>query len=114
MDPITLLLLLTITVLGIYKNVPLLAVVGGLLLLAYFYGARTVKPTVTGGKKPKVRPIIVQRRYAGPESIYPSDMKMYVENDWNTMNWWEKAFGAAGSMAGWAMQGGKVMEERKY
>jgi len=113
MDVVTVLLLAGILVLGVYKNVPLLTVIGAFLLVAYFYGARSVKAAPSGGKKPKVRPIIVRRKYAGPESIYPSDMKMYVENNWNTMNWWEKALGAAGGMTGWALQGGQTMVERK-
>ncbi len=113
MDIVTVLLLTTILVLGLYKNVPVLSLVGAFLLVAYFYGARSGKAVPSGGKKPKVRPIIVQRRYAGPESIYPSDMKMYVENDWNTMSWWEKALGGAGQTVGWALQGGKTMQEPK-
>ncbi len=111
MDIVTVILLTTVLVLGLYKNIPILSVVGMFLLVAYFYGARSAKPVPSGGKRPKVRPIIVQRRYKGPKSIYPSDMKMYVDSNWNTMSWWEKALGGAGQMAGWATQGGKTMQE---
>jgi hypothetical protein len=114
MDVVTVLMLAAILMLGVYKGIPLLTVIGAFLLVAYFYGARTQKAAPSGGvKRPKVRPIIVRRRYAGPESIYPSDMKMYVENNWNTMAWWEKALGAAGYMAGFGLQGGQTMAERK-
>ncbi len=68
-------------------------------------GGRTQKPLPVSTGKPKVRPIIVKRRYAGPASIYPSRMKIKVNPKWNTNNWWENAFLAAGVGAGLLTQG---------
>ncbi|MCD6522157.1 MAG: hypothetical protein J7K68_00250 [Candidatus Diapherotrites archaeon] len=95
MEIFTLVLLFAIVFIGLYKNMLWLAVIGGFLLFAYMYGARNEKAVPTGGAgKPKIRPIIVRRRYEGPPSIYPSLMKIRVNPMWNTKNWFENAFAA--------------------
>lgn len=103
MDIITTLLLLSIVWIGFSYNMLWLGLIGGFLLVAYLMGFRKERKAVpTGG--PKVRPIIVKRRYTGPASIYPSKMKIKVKPDWDTRDWWERAFGAGGSAAGLFMQ----------
>jgi hypothetical protein len=92
MDFFTLGLLMLVIVLGVYGKMLWLAIVGGIILLAYAYGSAKSPQTQavpTGG--PKVRPIIVQRRYEGPESIYPPFMKIRVNPEWGGGKWWENA-----------------------
>lgn len=105
MDIITLLLLVAITWIGLRFNMAWLSVISGLLLVAYAFGTRTETKPVSQGGKPKIRPIIVKRRYEGPASIYPSQMKIKVNPMWNTKDWWENALGAAGTFGGLIAQG---------
>lgn len=108
MDVLTLLLLATIIGVGLFTpNMQFISVIGGLLLFAYVYGARNDRspPAPAGGVK--VKPIIVQRRYKGPESIYPKFMTMQVNPKWDSRKWFEQATGAAGLFAGWAAHKGR-------
>ena len=92
MDFLTLGLLMLVVLLGIYGKMLWVAVVGGIILLAYAYGSAKSIPSravPTGG--PKIRPIIVQRRYEGPESIYPPFMKIRVNPKWGGGKWFENA-----------------------
>lgn len=101
---LTMLLLIAVTWIGFQYGMLWLSVISGLILIAYVMGFRQRKaPVATGG--PKIRPIIVKRRYTGPPSIYPSKMKIKVKPNWDTRDWWERAFGAAGSAAGLVSQG---------
>ena len=106
MDTLTLLLLSLIVIVGFYTEW-WVALIGVVLLVAYIYGARegTHAPAPAGGVK--VRPIIVQRRYVGPESIYPRVMKTRIRPDWDTRPWFEQASGAFGRLMGWATNAGK-------
>ena len=101
---LTMLLLLAVVWIGFRYGMLWLSVIGGLILVAYVMGFRKEKKPVASGK-PKVRPIIVKRRYTGPASIYPSKMKIKVNPRWDTRNWWESAFGAGGAIAGLLAQG---------
>ena len=104
MDLITTLLLLSIVWIGFSYNMLWLGIIGGVLFVVYVMGFRQEKrPVASGG--PKIRPIIVKRRYTGPASIYPSKMKIKVRPDWDTRKWWERAFGAGGSLMGLISQG---------
>ena len=99
MDPFTFVMLSLVIALGLYGNMMWLSVIGGLLLVGYMFGKRTETiPVPTGG--PKIKPIIIKRRYDGPPSIYPSLMKIRVNPNWNTWKWWENAVGAAGTGTG--------------
>ena len=106
MDLMTALLLAAVAWMGFSYNMVWLAVIAGALLLAYLFGTRG-KPKPVSSGKPKVRPIIVQRRYDGPKSIYPEKMSIKMNPSWNTMAWWENALGAAGTTAGMIAQGFK-------
>ena len=111
MDPMTVILLVLMIAMGVYANMIWISVIGGLLFLAYVYGARSGDkepvPEGEGTPKPKIRPIIVQRKYVGPPSIYPATMSMRVNNNWNTMKAWENAIGGAGSLAAVLLGGGR-------
>ncbi|MFC2174429.1 hypothetical protein ACFLQ2_00980 [archaeon] len=97
MDILTLLLLASIVWVGFTYNMAWLSLISGLLLAVYIWGVRSEPPPApVASGMPKVRPIIVKRRYSGPPSIYPSTMRMRVNPRWNTYDWWENAFGAAG------------------
>ena len=97
-------LLLAVTWIGFRYGMGWLSVISGLILVAYVMGFRKEKKPVAGGK-PKIRPIIVKRRYTGPASIYPSQMKIKINPKWDTRNWWERALGAGGAAAGLMAQG---------
>lgn len=97
-------LLLAVTWIGFQYGMLWLSVISGLILAAYVMGFRKGKRPVASGK-PKVRPIIVKRRYTGPASIYPSKMKIKVNPKWDTRTWWERALGAGGALAGLVANG---------
>ncbi|MCK4327687.1 MAG: hypothetical protein KAW41_04390 [Candidatus Diapherotrites archaeon] len=100
MDILTILLLATVVWVGLAYNMAWLSVISGLLIAAYVWGVRNEPPMPVASGMPKIRPIIVKRRYSGPPSIYPSRMRIRVAPRWNTYQWWENAFGAAGVGAG--------------
>jgi hypothetical protein len=100
MEFMTTLLLVSIVGMGLYGNMTWLALIGGILLALYASGARRDKPLPEDPTKPKIRPIIVKRRYSGPESIYPSRMKIRVNPKWDTRDWWEAAFNTLGATVG--------------
>lgn len=106
MDLLTLSLIVLIIIVGFYTEW-WIALIGIVLLFAYAYGARNERrpPAPAGGIK--VRPIIVQRRYAGPESIYPRLMQMRINPAWDTRPWFDQAAGAFGRLMGWAVHGGR-------
>ena len=106
MDLMTASLLIAITWIGFNYNMTWLSLISGALLMMYLFGSRE-KPKPVASGKPKVRPIIVQRKYDGPKSIYPESMKIRMNPNWNTMTWWENALGAAGTTAGLIAQGFK-------
>jgi len=64
-----------------------------LVLVLGLEGKPKARGTPSGG--PKVQPIIVKRKYVGPESIYPEKMK--IEYNPRGYNWKSKteAFGKA-------------------
>ncbi len=101
---LTILLLLAVTWIGLRYSMLWLSVISGLILVAYLMGFRKERHAVASGK-PKIRPIIVKRRYTGPASIYPSKMKIKVHPNWDTREWWERALGGGGAVAGLLAQG---------
>jgi len=113
MDVITMLLLASVVWVGFTYNMAWLSLISIVLLLVYVFGTRTRPSAPVASGKPKVRPIIVKRRYTGPASIYPSTMKIRVNPKWNTNDWWENAFQAGGMVAGIAAQGFRPRGGRK-
>jgi len=113
-DLLTLLLLVAIIWIGLWvPNMWFISVIGGILLFTYAWGTRMDKrpPAPAGGLK--VRPIVVQRKYVGPESIYPRYMQMRVNPKWDTRKWFEQASGAFGLIAGWASNAGQPSKRPK-
>ncbi len=88
---IELLIIVGMVIVGIYLRWMWLAAIGIALLIAYLFAATSKKARApTGGKKPKIRPIIVKRRY-DVESIYPSKMSIRLNPHYYTGAWWEFA-----------------------
>ncbi|MCD4740346.1 hypothetical protein K8R43_04090 [archaeon] len=108
MDVLTLVLLFLIIVMGMtVPNMQFISLIGGIIMATYIFGAREDHrpPAPAGGIK--VRPIVVQRRYVGPDSIYPQEMKMRVNPAWDSRPWFEQASAAAGQFAGFVANTGK-------
>jgi hypothetical protein len=102
MDVLSIAVLAIIIILALSANMPWLAGLAILLLLFYFWGAKKEEEGVsvpTGA--PKIRPIIVQREYTGPSSIYPPSMRVRINPSWFYVNPWE----GAAIAAGWAARG---------
>lgn len=113
MDMPTLLLIAVIIGIGLWiPNMWFISLIGMVLLFTYAFGAREERhlPSPAGGVQ--VRPIVVQRRYEGPDSIYPEVMKMRVNPEWDTRPWFEQASGAVGRFAGWASNAGRPSAPR--
>jgi len=97
MEIFTVALLAGLAVIGLMNNMMWIAIPSFIIFLAYIQGVRSgdKEPAAPSGK-PIIRPIIVQREYAGPSSIYPAKMRMRVNPGWDTRKWWERALGYAG------------------
>lgn len=100
MDFFTLIFLGAIIFIGFTRDIFWLGLVGVLLFFSYVYGIRQeeVPAAPQGAGLPKIRPIIVNRRYSGPSSIYPQQMKIRVHPRWDTRKWWELALRSAGNI----------------
>ncbi len=80
-DSMTLAFVVIAIVASIYFGQIWLAIVFGVVLIALLvYGSRggSDRSSASG---PAVRPIIVKRKYVGPESIYPKEMKIRVTSE---------------------------------
>ncbi len=104
MDIISLLVILGIIALGLYMRWIWLAGIGLIILVAYLLVSKP-KKAPSGGGKVKVRPIIVQRKYA-TESIYPKKVEV-VATSYSPPDWWEAALNAFGKFLGRLIKGGK-------
>ena len=99
MELFTVALLAGLGIVGLTNNMLWVAVPAFIILIAYIQGARSGTKEPAPGGKPVIRPIIVEREYAGPTSIYPAKMKIRVKPNWDTRKWWERALGYAGVAA---------------
>ncbi|MBI1973867.1 hypothetical protein HYS54_03555 [Candidatus Micrarchaeota archaeon] len=80
------------------KLVWLAAILGAVALLYALSASRPKRSPVPGGGGAQVRvqPIVMQRKYAGPESIYPGLMKVYARKTPTGTQWWEYGLEAPG------------------
>jgi len=76
-EPLIAVLAIILIFVGLVYNQIWLSIVFFAVLMAALLSGKDSgeKPVATG---PKVRPIIVKRKYVGPESIYPKEMKVRV------------------------------------
>ncbi len=82
MDLFTTMLLLIVIGIGLSREITWLAIVGVIVLIGYVYASKPQKePAPAGGSGPKVKPIVVKRRYK-QDSIYPSKMRIGVNPSW--------------------------------
>ena len=80
-DSLTLAFVVIVIVASLYFGQIWLSIIFGVVLIALLvYGSRgnASGPSPSG---PAVRPIIVKRKYVGPESIYPQEMKIRVTSE---------------------------------
>ena len=94
-DAVSVIFFFMVIFLGFYFKMVWLSIIFVIILLVYLYGAGSMKE-VRGEAVPKgpmVRPIVVKRRYVGPESIYPKKMFMWVSKPgwWTGDPWWQYA-----------------------
>lgn len=80
-DSLTLAFVIIVIIAGLYFGQVWLSIIFGVVLIALlFYGSKG-----GGGRSaalgPAVQPIIVKRKYVGPESIYPKEMKVRVTSE---------------------------------
>ena len=79
-DSLTLAFVVIVIVASLYFGQVWLSIIFGVVLLALLvYGNRGSGRSSASG--PAVRPIIVKRKYVGPESIYPKEMKVRVTSE---------------------------------
>ena len=80
-DGLTLAFAVIVIVASLYFGQVWLSIIFGVVLIALLvYGSRggSGRSSASG---PAVRPIIVKRKYVGPESIYPKEMKIRVTSE---------------------------------
>lgn len=87
-EPVTTLFLLAIAAAGFFLKQLWISAIFLIVLVLYVYAARKPEyapvPSASGPGEPLIRPIVVKRRYVGPESIYPDYMKIRVTKP----GWW--------------------------
>ncbi len=105
MDIISLLVILGIIGIGIWFKMLWLAGIGVIILLAYLAASKPKRAPSGGGKKVKIRPIIIQRKYT-TESIYPKKVEI-VASSISFPDWWESALNTFGKFLGKVIKGGK-------
>jgi hypothetical protein len=115
-DPFSTMFLLIFIFVGIYFNMLWLTVIFLIVTVLYFASAarapKVQRVRVPVPQGPMVRPIVVKRRYVGPESIYPQKMKVRVTPPgfWTGVPWWEWAGGYFGS----GLNAGKNVIKRSF
>ena len=77
MDTLTVMFVSAVVVIAFLFNQMWLALVFGVVLIALLLSPeKEESPTSSPG--PQIRPIIVKRKYVGPESIYPQKMSINI------------------------------------
>ena len=100
MEKAVIYLLILITLLfGVYFELIFMAMIVSTLLLLLIAIKPASKPVSKSDSKPQVRPIIVKRKYVGPESIYPSKMTIRM-NPKNPPGDWSDKTESVGSFIG--------------
>jgi energy-coupling factor transporter transmembrane protein EcfT len=102
-DATTLVFLCAAIFVGFYLRFVWFSVIFIIVLALFLWAGKGERGTmVPVPEGPMVRPIIVKRRYVGPESIYPSYMKIRVSKPgfWSGDPWWENAGKGIGKFLG--------------
>lgn len=84
-DAVTLIVILIAILLGFYFKQIWISLIFVVILFALLLAARSKKAPsapVPRGAEVKVKPIIVKRKYTGPESIYPKKMVIKYTPKW--------------------------------
>jgi len=93
-DMLTLVFVCIVIIIGFYLNQVWLSLIFAFVLLAVLFSASKAKEPSATPAGPQVRPIIVKRKYVGPESIYPQKMKIRVTTaDYGTGTPWYSTSG---------------------
>ena len=104
-DIVTVVFVCIAILIGFYINQLWLSIIFAVVLLALLF-----TPSAEGKRAaqagPKVRPVIVKRKYVGPESIYPKEMKIRITSGaYGTGTpWYVKAPKTIGSGIGGAIK----------
>jgi hypothetical protein len=80
-DTLTLVFVCVVILIGFYLGQIWLSLIFAIILLALLFSSAksgTAEPSAGG---PAIRPIIVKRKYVGPESIYPPKMKINITKE---------------------------------
>lgn len=81
-DTSSVLFLISGVLFGFFAKMLWLSVIFFIVLALFVFGAKPAPSTKAAPAGPKIRPVIIRRRYVGPESIYPQKMSMRVRADW--------------------------------
>ena len=91
-DALTLTVICVLILLGFYIKMLWLSFIFIVVLLLYLAVGvkKTPRPVaVPTAAGPRVQPIIIRRKYVGPESIYPKKMNIYVDETGTPTDWRE-------------------------
>lgn len=92
-DAYSLVFICMIILIGYYVHMIWLSFIFAGVFLCFLLAARKKPEPVAVPAGPKIRPIVVKRRYVGPESIYPRKQLIRVTEPgwWENQPWWEFA-----------------------
>lgn len=83
-DVITVMFVCAVILAGFYIGQLWISIIFAVVLLALLFAPGSEERQAVP-RGPAVRPIIVKRKYVGPESIYPKDMKIKIsDKEWGS------------------------------
>jgi hypothetical protein len=102
-DATTLIFICAAIFIGFYARLVWFSVIFVVVLFLFLVAGRHGREMpVAVPEGPMIRPIVVKRRYVGPESIYPEYMKIRVSQPsfWSGDPWWENSGKQIGKLLG--------------
>lgn len=85
---------------GFFAKMLWLSVVFFIVLALFVFGAKPAPSTKAAPAGPRIRPVIIRRRYVGPESIYPAKMNIRMRPDWKDPTIFEVSTDTLGKATG--------------
>lgn len=102
-DSASLLFLIAGVFFGFFAKMLWLSVVFFVVLVLYVFGSKEAPSAAAVPAGPRIRPVIIRRRYMGPASIYPQKMSLRVRPDWKDPTIFETATDSLGKATGAVM-----------
>ena len=99
-DTSSLLFLIGGVLFGFFAKMLWLSAVFFIVLALFVLSSKEAPHAKAAPAGPKIRPVIIRRRYVGPESIYPAKMNIRMRPDWKDPTIFEVSTDTLGKATG--------------